>query len=877
MKNGCIILIFFLFVKISYAQKESHVWYFGNKAGLDFRSGAPVAVQNDSIAVNTIEGCATLCDSQGNLLFYTDGISVWNKKHQLMANGAGLMGNFSSTQSAVIAPQPGSDQLYYIFTVDNNARKNGLRYSLVDIKQENGLGQVISKNTPLITPVTEKVTAVRHGNKEDIWVITHLWDSDAFYAYLLTDKGIVNVADPVISHTGVVHGGDNTNSIGYMKASPDGSKIALGIRLRNTYELLDFDDTTGKISKPVTFQSTDYTSAYGLEFSPDGSKLYINASAPARIYQIDMDNNYAVKLVGTSTYRNAGALQLGPDGKIYFAKYRSTSLGVITNPNAAGAACHYEDSGVFLAGRESYFGLPNFIQSYFHKPPFTYSQSCSGEKTFFSIPTNSSVKQLHWNFNDPYSRQNTSTELSPSHQFSKPGVYPIQLRIEYEDGISRTSTQKIIIKPQPIIDLGGPITLCEGQKHTLNAYFPKASYVWPDGSTKPDLIVEKAGIYWVDVSLEGCTLRDSVEVSYLSPLTINLGKDTTLCASTPFRLKVDQPGLNYLWPDGTAANEFTVTAPGIYWVKVSNGCQSFIDSIRISYTHAPVVNLGKDTTLCRGEVLKLNVRQPNASCRWQDGSEGLEFVVTGPGEYWVEVKNACGSTRSAIKVDYALPPMVHLGKNVALCPNEEVRLNAFLSGATYRWQNNSTQPEFIATKPGLYWVEMTTPCGVTRDSLQLFLRESPTLELGRDTILSENEILLLKMPPQFTAYRWQDGSTHSTYTISAPGTYWAEASSGCQYVRDSIQVTYQTCMASAIPNVITPNNDGLNDFFVITCMEGQRWELEIYNRWGKLVYRNKNYQNQWKADQLDGGVYYYVLKPVVTGGKSMQGTVHVLR
>ena len=213
----------------TFAQKEANIWYFGNQAGIDFNPVTPVPLING--VMSTMEGCASIANKNtGQLLFYTDGITVWNKNHLVMPNGNGLMGEPSSTQSAVIVPGPGSnDTLFYIFTVDDLAGPNGLRYSVVNMNLNMGLGDIIlsSKNTLLETPVTEKITAIRHANKQDIWVISHRWNSDQFMAYLVTPSGLNTI--PVVSSVGNVHSGVQVNAIGYLKGSPDGSRLALAV------------------------------------------------------------------------------------------------------------------------------------------------------------------------------------------------------------------------------------------------------------------------------------------------------------------------------------------------------------------------------------------------------------------------------------------------------------------------------------------------------------------------------------------------------------------------------------------------------------------------------------------------------------------------
>jgi len=161
-------LFIILFSLNFFAQKEANIWYFGDKAGIDFNSGSPVALLDG--ALNTLEGCASISDSNGNLQFYTDGSTIWTKDHSVMSNGTGLNGNFSSTQSAIIIPKPDASDIYYVFTVDFQGEPNGLQYSEIDMTLNSGLGAVTStKNVLLLTPVLEKLTAIKHSNNDKKW------------------------------------------------------------------------------------------------------------------------------------------------------------------------------------------------------------------------------------------------------------------------------------------------------------------------------------------------------------------------------------------------------------------------------------------------------------------------------------------------------------------------------------------------------------------------------------------------------------------------------------------------------------------------------------------------------------------------------------
>src|ERR1039458_4318412 len=227
--------------QLSRAQKQYDVWYFGDRAGLDFNSGTPISIAGGQI--NTIEGCASICDDKtGAILFYTDGDTVWNRNNQVMPNGTGLLGNFSSTQSAMIIGDPSSDNRYYLFTCDQGGYigpNKGVNYSIVDMTLDGGLGDITTKNVHLLDSATEKITAVRQPNSCNSWVIAHKFNSNAFYVWEVNDTGIV--LTPVNSNVGVVQTGSVDETIGYLVSSQDGTRLALALEVSGTIEILDFD------------------------------------------------------------------------------------------------------------------------------------------------------------------------------------------------------------------------------------------------------------------------------------------------------------------------------------------------------------------------------------------------------------------------------------------------------------------------------------------------------------------------------------------------------------------------------------------------------------------------------------------------------------
>lgn len=369
IRSIALVLLFInLCVTVS-GQKEANNWYFGYGAGLNFNEGTPVFQKG---SINQWEGCASISDKKGRLLFYTNGQVVWNRDHTVMPNGKGLRGHNSSTQSSVIVPQPGNRNLYYVFTVAQEGGSAGLQYSMLDMQADGGLGDIVKKNIPLLTPVCEKVTAVRHADGKRIWVITRKYEGDEYYAYLVSDKGVQEQA--VVSATGnIISGG--LNAIGYLKVAPNGTKLAAA-HMTSFTEVGDFNPATGQVSNFIKLQPETRGYPYGVEFSRNAELLYTtemahtNGTGAYAIFQYEVsasaDSMMASKqLVGSGDVGGAaGALQLGPDNKLYIAFNRKSFLGCIQYPERRGEACAFEQEYISLTTAKSGLGLPTFIQSY---------------------------------------------------------------------------------------------------------------------------------------------------------------------------------------------------------------------------------------------------------------------------------------------------------------------------------------------------------------------------------------------------------------------------------------------------------------------------------------------------------------------------------
>ena len=571
-------------------QKEGNNWYFGKHAGISFQSGSPVSFTHNAIS-NQIEGVSAISDTAGNILFYTDGMDVYNKNDQIMTNGQGLQGDISSSQSALIVRKPGSLSHYYIFTVPSSRGttdgRPGLTVSEVDMQVENGLGKVVVKNNTLLGHSSERLTAVRHGNSRDIWVLS-MNDEYKIFAWLLTDQGLTDQpVETYFSQFDVRSFKEQTHNVGYMKATLDGRTVACALHGINKVLLLQFDPLTGIFANPLIIRFPYWQDLpYGIEFSPDGKLLYVSSEDYVDLsqFQISSWNQFLIERSRVNLLRfNGGprfaALYMGPDQKIYQAVVDKDYLNVIHNPNAVGFACNFERFAVDLKGRKSLLGLQNLINDYWNPPPEIIAKAeCLGDTVFLGLINSGNVQAVSWDFDDPASgAENTSPLINPAHVFSGAGAYEVSAQFILKSGDTLSSAISLSIYPRPMLN-HTDTTFCEGESIWLAAPATDVKYLWQDGSRDSTFLAQEEGIYWVETTdPNGCVYRDSMQITAVYPLPqIDLGNDTTLCLDEMLLLDPN-PDIRYAaytWQNGSQEPSLIAAERGSYSVEVETeyGC-----------------------------------------------------------------------------------------------------------------------------------------------------------------------------------------------------------------------------------------------------------------------------------------------------------------
>ncbi len=378
-------------------------------------------------------------------------------------------------------------------------------------------------------------------------------------------------------------------------------------------------------------------------------------------------------------------------------------------------------------------------------------------------------------------------------QLTAPGL--IWAELNNQCGSVRDSLQVTYLPIFTPPDLGPDTLLCDAASLSLSIHYPGATYLWSNNATGNSLTVTQPGLYWVNASNLCSSVRDSINVmTELSP-QVDLGEDSTLCLGQTLQLDASwTPMTDYTWQDNTVGSSFTLNQPGLYWVELQNACGQARDSILVDYLSPPPgFSLGRDSTICQGDELRLESPLLGYDLLWSDASTGIGLTVQQPGGlYWLELGNRCGTSRDSIRYGYLAPPTVDLGPDEVLCEGETRLLDVTWPGASYAWSDGRQTPIRFVNEAGLYAVIVSNQCGSAQSEVNYSYVPTPrTFSLGPDQRLCWGETLSLveDQGPAFV-YRWQDGSNGTEYTVSQAGSYSLRISNECGTQTDEIAFTY---------------------------------------------------------------------------------------
>jgi len=384
-----------------------------------------------------------------------------------------------------------------------------------------------------------------------------------------------------------------------------------------------------------------------------------------------------------------------------------------------------------------------------------------------------------------YLWQDGSTE--PSFRAFASGQYKVTVDL---GGCLKSDSTMLTVLPSPTVDLGDDrVVVCAEEDFLLTATVVADNFMWQDGSMGNTFTGDQPGIYFVEASNGQCTVRDSVEVVYVTPNTVNLGNDSTLCTADNLVLDAGNPDHGYLWQDGSAGQTFTATSTGQYFVTIdSAGCTSS-DTINLIFPSFDDLDVVDGYEICEGETFSLTTAVPADAIRWSNGQTGTDFNTTTGGAFMVEFDFGPCTLTKDFTVDFLPPPLVDLGPDVTECEGIPVVLDAGMSGT---WQDGTTSPTFTTLSAGQFKVIVTDgPC-VVADSVNVSFLQAPEFSLGNDQEACEGDQLSVSVSPaNLGLIAWDDGQMDVNRNFTESGIRFVDVTdaNGC-IARDSVVLTF---------------------------------------------------------------------------------------
>lgn len=442
------------------------------------------------------------------------------------------------------------------------------------------------------------------------------------------------------------------------------------------------------------------------------------------------------------------------------------------------------------------------------------------------------------------------------------------------------------------------VEFCEGASVNLSAE-GDGDLEWSTGETTEEITVSEPDTYTVSLSNACGTSEESIEVVILAPPTLELTVDPEvfLCEGATVELSATGDG-DFTWSTGENSSNISVGELGVYTVELTNDCgtdEATVEVLDGGTFPDPSISVVGNTDICPGESTVL-VAQGAGNFTWSNGSEDEEIEIFLPGTYTLTETNNCGSVETSVEISQSSAPLVTIAQEdtVSLCGDSEIQLDA-LSSLPITWSNGSSGISISVSNPGLYYAHIANTCGLDTAYVQV-LEGNPEAEFetNQQEGPSPLEVVFTNTSSNASDYSWNiagepiSTDTNLMQTFYNEGVYTvtltASDSAGCS---DSFSTEIEVlgCATNIfVPNTFTPNGDGVNDLFkfVVQCVD--EYEINIYNRWGVLLYTGQQGSPYWDGNNGHGsyvtdGVYIYTLryKPARGPERELNGTITIFR
>ena len=507
----------------------------------------------------------------------------------------------------------------------------------------------------------------------------------------------------------------------------------------------------------------------------------------------------------------------------------------------------------------------------------------------YTLGTTSTASSYYWSTGDTTQTITVSPSVTTNYNVSVSN-----------GSISCADTSTVYVS-SPQINLGNDTTICQGQSIVLQASQLFSSYLWSTASTSQSINVNTQGMYWLKATnASGCSGYDTINITVnpipliqLSPTnpSICIGDTVTLNASSNIA------GTSYNWSNGGNGNSIKVSPAITSTYTIIGTKNSCTDTVTVSLivNPIPIVSISpSNPSICKGDIIVVTASSnlPSTTYIWSN-SVSTTTINLSPSItssfFVVGSLNQCKDTAFTTITVKPLPIITTIADKNPVCEGESIHLTAFsnLPSTTYLW-NNNVSGNTVAVNPiitSYYYVTGSTGNCHDTAGITIIVIPQQTIDLGKDNYLCIGDEIKLNAGNLIGSFLWSDNSNSNSITITEPGTYWVSVDdNGCMA---SDTIVFKPCSEIFVPNVFTPNGDGINDIFKANIKEIDKLQLFIYNRWGKIIFETQDINVGWDGRYLggdaDAGVYYWVIRFVENRTsnqhfeKEIHGSVSLMR
>ncbi|MBX2817551.1 MAG: gliding motility-associated C-terminal domain-containing protein, partial [Saprospiraceae bacterium] len=384
------------------------------------------------------------------------------------------------------------------------------------------------------------------------------------------------------------------------------------------------------------------------------------------------------------------------------------------------------------------------------------------------------------------------------------GIYDVTVEL---DGCTDSDTLRLDYVQVPDLALAGS-GACLGDTLDLSIDIPNVSVLWSTGATSPGIRVYAPGEYWAQISTNGCSDADTLEIAFEDPIVFDLGPDTLLCEGDELIISglPDQSNVQYLWEDGVAVADRSISTAGSYRLSAARGLCAFTDSISVTTLDLTLPDLAPTAQYCAGEMANFAVPvDSDQRILWSTGSMIESISLDETGTYWVRVEEAHCAVSDTFDVAFTVPPALSLDEEMAICQGDRVKLGEDIQGATYMWSTGKVTAE-VEESPSdntLYTVEARFGRCASVDSILLIVRPRPMVLIDAPAEVCPSTDYSIAIISDGDALSWMDGDTSAIREFSLPGDFQVTAQlDGCFRDTSFIVEAFPTQFRSLGPDTL---------------------------------------------------------------------------